>query len=106
MKHAVEAALRFPTSGTHRTLFAATLAALGATVTVFDRASAQTAFTLPAPPFELPLVPPVSGNWTVMIGAEGQYRPDFEGASHSLFIPVPIFSIRSRRLGGSVSQPA
>jgi outer membrane protein len=66
-----------------------------------DRVSAQTAFTLPAPPFELPLLPPVSGDWTVMIGAEGQYRPDFEGANHSLFSPVPIFSIRR---AGSVEQ--
>ena len=52
-------------------------------------------------PFELPLLPPVSGNWTVMIGAEGQYTPDFEGANHSLFSPVPIFSIRR---AGSVNQ--
>jgi MipA family protein len=101
MKHAIEAALRFPTSGAHRTLFAATLAALSATGAVFNRASAQTAFTLPAPPFELPLLPPVSGNWTAMIGAEGQYRPDFEGANHSSFIPIPIFSIRR---AGSVDQ--
>jgi outer membrane protein len=101
MKHAIEATLRFPTSGARRTLFAATLAALSATVAVFGRASAQTAFTLPAPPFELPLLPPVSGNWTVMIGAEGQYRPDFEGANHSLFSPVPIFSIRR---AGSVDR--
>ena len=101
MKHAIAAALRFPTSGAHRTLLAATIAALSATVAVFDRASAQTAFTLPAPPFELPLLPPVSGNWTVMIGAEGRYRPDFEGANHSLFSPIPIFSIRR---AGSVDQ--
>ena len=101
MKYAIEAALRFPASGAHRTLLAATLSVLGATGAVFDRASAQTAFTLPAPPFELPLLPPVSGNWTVMIGAEGRYRPDFEGASHSLFSPVPIFSIRR---AGSVDQ--
>jgi MipA family protein len=101
MKHAIAAALRFPTSGARRTLFAATLAALSATVAVFDRASAQTAFTLPAPPFELPLLPPVSGNWTVMIGAEGRYRPDFEGANRSLFSATPIFSIRR---AGSVDQ--
>ena len=101
MKYAIEAAVRFPSSGAHRTLLAATLSVLGATGAVFDRASAQTAFTLPAPPFELPLLPPVSGNWTVMIGAEGQYRPDFEGANHSLFSPVPIFSIRR---AGSVAQ--
>jgi MipA family protein len=101
MKHAIEAARRFSISGAHRAFFAATLAALSATAAVFGRASAQTAFTLPAPPFELPLLPPVSGNWTVMIGAEGQYRPDFAGANHSLFSPVPIFSIRR---AGSVDQ--
>jgi len=101
MKHAVEAALRFPTRGAPRTFFAATLAALSVTAAVFDRASAQTAFTLPAPPFELPLLPPASGNWTVMIGAEGRYRPDFAGANHSLFSPVPIFSIRR---AGSVDR--
>jgi MipA family protein len=101
MKYAIEAAFRFSTSGAQRTLFAATFAAFSATVTVFDSASAQTAFTLPAPLFELPLLPPVSGNWTVMIGAEGQYSPDFEGANHSLFSPVPIFSIRR---AGSVDQ--
>jgi len=56
---------------------------------------------LPAPPFELPLLPPVSGGWTVMIGAEGQRTPDFEGAAHSLLSPVPIFSIRR---AGSVDQ--
>ena len=98
MKHAIEAALRFPASGAQRTLFAVTLSAM---VVFFGRASAQTALTLPAPPFELPLLPPVSGNWTVMIGAEGQYTPDFEGANHSLFSPVPIFSIRR---AGSVDQ--
>jgi MipA family protein len=98
MKHAIEAALRSAASGAHRTLFAA---ALGATLACCGRASAQTAFTLPAPPFELPMLPPVSGNWTVMIGAEGQYTPDFEGANHSLFNPVPIFSVHR---AGSVDQ--
>ncbi|UFZ06234.1 MipA/OmpV family protein [Bradyrhizobium ontarionense] len=94
MKHAIVAARRRPARRAHRTLFVATLAALNVTAAAFDRASAQTAFTLPAPPFELPLLPPVSGNWTVMIGAEGRYKPDFEGAKHSLFSPIPIFSIR------------
>jgi outer membrane protein len=101
MKHATEAALRFPTNGARRTPFAAALAALSVTVAVFNRASAQTAFTLPAPPFELPVLPPVSGGWTVMIGAEGRYRPVFEGADHNSFSPVPIFSIRR---AGSVDQ--
>jgi outer membrane protein len=101
MNHAADAARRFSGSGVYRKLPAALLAAFSATIAIFDRASAQTAFTLPAPPFELPVLPPVSGNWTVMIGAEGQYTPDFEGANHSLFSPVPIFSIRR---AGSVDQ--
>lgn len=101
MKHAIDAALRCPARRAHRTLFVATLAALNVTAAAFDRASAQTAFTLPAPPFELPLLPPASGNWTVMIGAEGRYRPDFDGAKHSMFSPIPIFSIRR---AGSADQ--
>jgi outer membrane protein len=101
MKHAIEAALRFPTSGAHRTVLAATLAALSAPVAAFDRASAQTAFTLPAPPFELPLLPSVSGNWTVMVGVEGQSTPDFEGAKSRLLGAAPIFSIHR---AGSVDQ--
>src|SRR5690349_2967838 len=101
MKHAIDAALRFPARRVHRTRFAATLAALNVTAAVFDRASAQTAFTLPAPPFELPLLPPASGNWTVMIGVDGRYKPDFDGAKHSMFSPIPIFSIRR---AGSADQ--
>jgi outer membrane protein len=93
MTYAMEAALCTRAGGVHRILFA-TLAALAVTAIPFDAASAQTAFTLPAPPVELPLLPPMSGGWTVMIGAEGRYRPDFEGANHSAFSPVPIFSIR------------
>lgn len=58
-------------------------------------------FTLPAPPFELPVLPPVSGNWTVMVGVGGEYKPDFEGANRSMFSPVPIFSIRR---AGSTEQ--
>src|SRR5689334_11590510 len=78
MKPITEAALCMLARGACRTLLAATLNAM---LAACDHASAQTAFTLPAPPFELPLLPPVSGSaWTVMIGAEGRYRPDFEGA--------------------------
>ena len=100
MNYEIEAVLRRPTGGAHRTVFAAALAAASATA-VLDRASAQTAFTLPAPPVELPVLPPASGTWTVMIGGEGQYRPSYQGADHSLFSPVPIFSIRR---AGSVDQ--
>jgi outer membrane protein len=99
MNHAAKAALRCCASGASRTFLAALLAASG--TIVCDGASAQTAFTLPAPPFELPLLPPVSGGWTVMIGAEGTYTPDFEGAKGGKFSPVPIFSIQR---AGSAEQ--
>ena len=57
-------------------------------------ASAQTAFTLPSPPFELPFLPTLSGSWTATIGAEGTYKPDFEGAKASMLSPVPIIYLR------------
>ena len=77
------------------------LAAFGAIATFPDPASAQPAFTLPAPPFALPMVPSVSGDWTVMVGVGGEYKPDFEGAKRSMLSPVPIFSIRR---AGSAEQ--
>ncbi|MCA1452556.1 MipA/OmpV family protein [Bradyrhizobium sp. BRP22] len=73
---------------------AATVAALGAVAAPPDTASAQTAFTLPAPPFQVPYLPSASGNWTLMIGIGGEYKPDFAGANGSKFSPVPIFTIR------------
>ena len=101
MKHAVQAGLRSSISGgAHRTLLAALLTALGA-IGAVDSASAQTAFTLPAPPFQLPMVPSASGTWTVMVGIGGEYKPDFEGANRSMLSPVPIFAIRR---AGSTEQ--
>jgi MipA family protein len=99
MRSPVQAGLRTSTNGGPRRIFlaiflASLLAALGAIGNVTNSAFAQTAFTLPAPPFELPMVPPVSGNWTVMVGIGGEYKPDFEGANRSMLSPVPIFSIR------------
>jgi outer membrane protein len=99
MKHAVQAGLRSSISGgAHRTLLAALLTALGA-IGAVDSASAQTAFTLPAPPFQLPMVPSASGTWTVMVGIGGEYKPDFEGANRAMLSPIPIFAIR--RAGSS-----
>src|ERR1700694_525091 len=54
-------------------------------------ATADPLFTLPAPPFALPMVPSVSGDWTVMVGVGGAYKPDFEG-------PIGPCSARSRSL--------
>jgi outer membrane protein len=64
-------------------------------------AMAEPLVTLPAPPFELPVLPPVSGTWTVMVGVGGAYNPDFEGAKRSMLSPVPIFSVRR---AGSTEQ--
>jgi len=64
-------------------------------------AAADPLVTLPAPPFELPIGPSLSGNWTVMVGVGGAYNPDFEGANRSMLSPVPIFSIRR---AGSTDQ--
>jgi outer membrane protein len=82
-----------------RAALLSSLAAFGAMVglpiaTVPTPASAQTAFTLPSPPFELPFLPTLSGTWTATIGAEGAYKPDFEGANASMLSPVPIIYIR------------
>src|SRR6266478_5353645 len=106
MHSPVQAGLRTSTSGGPRRMLSAIflaslLAALGAIGSAINSASAQTAFTLPAPPFELPMVPSVSGNWTVMVGIGGEYKPDFEGANRSMLSPVPIFSIRR---AGSAEQ--
>lgn len=72
----------------------ASLAAFGAMASFPKAASAQTTFTVPAPPFELPYLPTLSGTWTATIGAEGAYKPDFEGANASMLSPVPIMYIR------------
>jgi MipA family protein len=102
MKCAVQAGIRLSTSGrAHRTLLAALLIALGTIGALPASASAQTAFTLPAPPFEMPMVPSVSGTWTVMVGVGGEYKPDFEGANRAMLSPVPIFSLRR---AGSTEQ--
>jgi len=56
--------------------------------------SAQTAFTLPAPPFELPGLPSPSGGWTATVGLGAEYKPEYEGSKHDKVSPVPIFAIR------------
>jgi MipA family protein len=102
MHQAVPVSLRLSRYGVaRRRLLGRLFAVLGAIGAASTSASAQTAFTLPAPPFELPMVPSVSGNWTVIVGVGGEYKPDFEGSSRSMFSPVPIFSIRR---AGSAEQ--
>jgi outer membrane protein len=94
MKHSVQAVLRSLGSGAPRVLLAALPATLGATTSLSYSAFAEPAFTLPAPPYELPVLPPVSGTWTGMVGIGGQYGPAFEGSKNWMLSPVPIFSIR------------
>ena len=102
MNHPVQACFRSSrTVLARQTFLAPLLTALAAISAVSDSASAQTAFTLPAPPFELPIGPSLSGNWTVMVGVGGEYKPDFVGANRSMLSPVPIFSIRR---AGSAEQ--
>ena len=93
-----EAAVRL-TANARRTT--ACLAALGAMMTTAQSVSAQTAFTLPAPPFDLPMLPSPSGDWTVMVGVGGEYTPDFVGSKNGRFLPIPIFTIRR---AGSIDQ--
>jgi outer membrane protein len=65
------------------------------TVSIASSANAwaQSAVTLPAPPFTLPFLPSPTGLWTVTIGANGGAQPDFEGARRYMFTASPIFSI-------------
>ncbi|WP_133459612.1 MipA/OmpV family protein, partial [Lactobacillus crispatus] len=53
-----------------------------------------------------------SGDWTVTVGVGGEMKPDFAGSKHSMFSPVPVFSIhragspdrfRSPRDGASIA---
>jgi outer membrane protein len=95
MYHPFQACFRSSTAKvSRRALLRALLPAFGAIAAIPNPASAQPAFTLPAPPFELPMVPSVSGDWTVMVGVGGAYNPDFEGANRAMLSPVPIFAIR------------
>jgi outer membrane protein len=95
MNHLIQTVLRCCAVKCARRAFAVLLLAVFSAIAgVADSAYAQPAFTLPAPPFELPLVPSVSGSWTATVGIGAEYKPDFEGAKRSMLSPVPIFSIR------------
>ena len=73
---------------------AAVLAGLGMIWLPRTATAQEPVVTLPAPPFTLPFLPPISGDWTVKVGVGGEYRPNFEGANRSMVSPIPIFSIR------------
>jgi MipA family protein len=51
-------------------------------------------FTLPPPPFTIPGLPSIEGDWIVSVGAGAEYKPDFEGAKRYMLSPIPVFSIR------------
>jgi outer membrane protein len=90
------------TDGSFRVGSGLPLLILVASILLCGPAMAQPAFTLPAPPFELPVVPPASGTWNVMVGVGGEYAPRFEGSKNNLLSPVPIISIR--RVGSTTDQ--
>src|SRR5205823_14049081 len=68
MKYFDEAALHLAVNERRTTAFLAVLAAI---LAIPHSASAQTAFT-PSPPFDVPMLPSPSGNWTVMVGIGGR----------------------------------
>jgi outer membrane protein len=104
MKYFDEAAPR-RASRAQQNLLTAPLAALGLVVAALEPAAAQTAFTLPAPPFDLPVLPSLSGNWTATVGIGGEYRPDFQGSKNWMLIPIPIFSVRRAGSMGGFRGP-
>src|SRR6187431_498106 len=93
MKYFDEAAPR-RANGAQQNWLTALLAALGLAVVALEPAAAQTAFTLPAPPVDLPVLPSLSGNWTATVGIGGEYRPDFQGSKNWMLIPIPIIAVR------------
>jgi outer membrane protein len=69
-------------------------AALAATLAHPATAFAQTAVTLPAPPFSLPFLPSLASDWTVRLGGDGGMAPDFVGSKNLMFSPKLIFSVQ------------
>jgi len=51
-------------------------------------------FTLPPPPFTIPGLPSIEGDWIVSVGAGAEYKPDFEGSRRYMVSPIPVISIR------------
>ena len=94
--HGVDASVNVVVTGGRRRAsgIAAVLAGLGMIGLPRAAMAQDPVITLPAPPFTLPFLPPLSGDWTVKVGVGGEYRPNFEGANRSMLSPVPIFSIR------------
>jgi outer membrane protein len=89
----------------HRTAWSRLLVACATAIALRSPVHAQSAppdssvWTLPVPAVSLPFLPTPAGLWTVTIGAGGNFRPDFEGATHDLLNPIPIISVQ--RAGSS-----
>jgi outer membrane protein len=84
----------------HRTASSWLFVACATAIALSPVAYAQSAqpdssvWTLPVPAVSLPFLPTPAGLWTVTIGVGGNFRPDFEGATHYLLSPIPIFSVQ------------
>ena len=102
----VRACFRSPAgAAAWRAGLSAALAVFSLMLSLPPSSSAQSAFTLPPPPFELPFLPTLSGSWTATIGAEGVYKPDFEGARASMLSAAPILYIRRAGSPDSFHSP-
>ena len=64
-----------------------------ASLALSERAQADTALTIPAPPFALPFLPSPAADWTVRLGLDTTATPNFAGAKDLAFSPVPIFTV-------------
>jgi MipA family protein len=64
-----------------------------------DSQAGSSVWTLPVPALSLPFLPTPAGLWTATIGAGGNFRPAFEGATRYLLSPVPIIHVQ--RAGSS-----
>jgi MipA family protein len=40
------------------------------------------------------VLPPPAADWTVTIGVEGRFEPDFQGADRNVWRPFPLFDLR------------
>jgi outer membrane protein len=92
----------------HRTVLSRLFVAGATMIALSPVAYAQSAqpdssvWTLPVPAVSLPFLPTPAGLWTVTIGVGGNFRPDFEGATHYLLSPIPIINVQR---AGSGQQP-
>ena len=84
-----------------RLLAAGAVAALPAMACAQSAQPDSSVWTLPVPVPSVPFLPTPSGLWTVTIGAGGNFRPYFVGATQYSLSPIPIFSAQP---GGSGQQ--